>query len=141
MLYYEMWGQRGGMVTQRTANPCIPVRFWALPPKSLLFASEFLLKNFDIMTSEIFFYNILLTSMLIITNYLWLCESSFECISWILMNTLNIIVYCSHKPCDASWHYLLSYLVDFKSLYYSSIRNVISKKNLVLLLKKSKLWF
>ena len=23
---------RGGMVTQRTANPCIPVRFWARPP-------------------------------------------------------------------------------------------------------------
>ena len=25
--------QRGGMVTQRIANPCIPVRFRALPPK------------------------------------------------------------------------------------------------------------
>jgi hypothetical protein len=23
---------RGGMVTQRIANPCIPVRFWAWPP-------------------------------------------------------------------------------------------------------------
>ena len=27
-----MW-PRGGMVTQRIANPCIPVRFRALPPK------------------------------------------------------------------------------------------------------------
>ena len=27
---------RGGMVTQRTANPCIPVRFWARPPLSHL---------------------------------------------------------------------------------------------------------
>ena len=24
---------RGGMVTQRIANPFIPVRFWAWPPK------------------------------------------------------------------------------------------------------------
>jgi hypothetical protein len=32
-----MRGQRGGMVTQRIANPCIPVRFWALPPKKILF--------------------------------------------------------------------------------------------------------
>ena len=28
-----MRGHRGGMVTQRIANPCIPVRFWAMPPK------------------------------------------------------------------------------------------------------------
>ena len=28
---------RGGMVTQRIANPCIPVRFWAWPPKIVLF--------------------------------------------------------------------------------------------------------
>ncbi len=27
---------RGGMVTQRIANPCIPVRFWAWPPKKNL---------------------------------------------------------------------------------------------------------
>ena len=27
-----MW-PRGGMVTQRIANPFIPVRFWAWPPK------------------------------------------------------------------------------------------------------------
>ena len=26
---------RGGMVTQRIANPFIPVRFWAWPPKKL----------------------------------------------------------------------------------------------------------
>jgi hypothetical protein len=26
---------RGGVVTQRIANPCIPVRFWARPPISL----------------------------------------------------------------------------------------------------------
>ena len=25
---------RGGMVTQRIANPFIPVRFWAWPPKN-----------------------------------------------------------------------------------------------------------
>ena len=30
-----MW-PRGGMVTQRIANPFIPVRFWAWPPKKLL---------------------------------------------------------------------------------------------------------
>ena len=30
-----MW-PRGGMVTQRTANPSIPVRFWAWPPKLIL---------------------------------------------------------------------------------------------------------
>ena len=28
---------RGGMVTQRIANPFIPVRFWAWPPKYKLF--------------------------------------------------------------------------------------------------------
>ena len=28
---------RGGMVTQRIANPCIPVRFWAWPPRIQLF--------------------------------------------------------------------------------------------------------
>ena len=28
--------QRGGMVTQRIANPSIPVRFRALPPKKIL---------------------------------------------------------------------------------------------------------
>ena len=28
---------RGGMVTQRIANPFIPVRFWAWPPKFKLF--------------------------------------------------------------------------------------------------------
>ena len=28
---------RGGMVTQRIANPFIPVRFWAWPPKIKLF--------------------------------------------------------------------------------------------------------
>ena len=28
---------RGGMVTQRIANPSIPVRFWAWPPKNWLF--------------------------------------------------------------------------------------------------------
>ena len=33
---YETLWQRGGMVTQRIANPCIPVRFRALPPKKLL---------------------------------------------------------------------------------------------------------
>ena len=26
---------RGGMVTQRIANPFIPVRFWAWPPKKI----------------------------------------------------------------------------------------------------------
>ncbi len=29
--FENIW-PRGGMVTQRTANPCIPVRFWAWPP-------------------------------------------------------------------------------------------------------------
>ncbi len=29
-----MW-PRGGMVTQRIANPFIPVRFWAWPPDKL----------------------------------------------------------------------------------------------------------
>ena len=29
----SVFRQRGGMVTQRIANPCIPVRFRALPPK------------------------------------------------------------------------------------------------------------
>ena len=28
---------RGGMVTQRIANPSSPVRFWAWPPKNWLF--------------------------------------------------------------------------------------------------------
>ena len=32
-LFNRDW-PRGGMVTQRTANPCIPVRFWARPPIS-----------------------------------------------------------------------------------------------------------
>ena len=36
MIYYLFVGQRGGMVTQRIANPCIPVRFRALPPKKNL---------------------------------------------------------------------------------------------------------
>ena len=39
--------QRGGMVTQRIANPCIPVRFWALPPKNLLFTCTFFYKIFE----------------------------------------------------------------------------------------------
>jgi hypothetical protein len=34
--HYHTW-PRGGMVTQRIANPCIPVRFWAWPPKNWLF--------------------------------------------------------------------------------------------------------
>jgi hypothetical protein len=34
-IYHSKW-QRGGMVTQRIANPCIPVRFRALPPKKNL---------------------------------------------------------------------------------------------------------
>ena len=34
--YRPSW-PRGGMVTQRIANPCIPVRFWAWPPRNLLF--------------------------------------------------------------------------------------------------------
>ncbi len=33
MIYYQFIWQRGGMVTQRIANPCIPVQFRALPPK------------------------------------------------------------------------------------------------------------
>ena len=36
MNYYTYIRQRGGMVTQRIANPCIPVRFWAWPPKKNL---------------------------------------------------------------------------------------------------------
>ena len=32
----SVFWQRGGMVTQRIANPCIPVRFRALPPKKNL---------------------------------------------------------------------------------------------------------
>ncbi len=33
---------RGGMVTQRIANPFIPVRFWAWPPKlTVLFKFSF----------------------------------------------------------------------------------------------------
>ena len=32
---FNYW-QRGGMVTQRIANPCIPVRFRALPPIKLV---------------------------------------------------------------------------------------------------------
>ena len=36
---------RGGMVTQRIANPSIPVRFWAWPPKFVvvLFKKESIL--------------------------------------------------------------------------------------------------
>ena len=34
---------RGGMVTQRIANPFIPVRFWAWPPKE--FSCFILLKK------------------------------------------------------------------------------------------------
>ena len=30
-----MFRPRGGMVTQRIANPFIPVRFWTWPPKKL----------------------------------------------------------------------------------------------------------
>ena len=33
LIYYKVLWQRGGMVTQRIANPCIRVRFSALPPK------------------------------------------------------------------------------------------------------------
>ena len=33
LIYYNALWQRGGMVTQRIANPSIPVRFWAWPPK------------------------------------------------------------------------------------------------------------
>ena len=36
MIYLNIW-PRGGMVTQRIANPSIPVRFWAWPPKNWLF--------------------------------------------------------------------------------------------------------
>ena len=35
LLVKTRW-QRGGMVTQRIANPSIPVRFWAWPPKKNL---------------------------------------------------------------------------------------------------------
>ena len=35
-IFFANW-PRGGMVTQRIANPFIPVRFWAWPPKFLLF--------------------------------------------------------------------------------------------------------
>ena len=35
LLIVILW-PRGGMVTQRIANPCIPVRFWAWPPKKIL---------------------------------------------------------------------------------------------------------
>ena len=34
MIYLNIW-PRGGMVTQRIANPSIPVRFWAWPPKKI----------------------------------------------------------------------------------------------------------
>ena len=37
MIYYLFLWQRGGMVTQRIANPFTPVRFRALPPNKLLF--------------------------------------------------------------------------------------------------------
>ena len=33
----SMFRPRGGMVTQKIANLCIPVRFWAWPPKNMLF--------------------------------------------------------------------------------------------------------
>ena len=36
MILSREW-PRGGMVTQRIANPFIPVRFWAWPPKNKLF--------------------------------------------------------------------------------------------------------
>ena len=36
-----MW-PRGGMVTQRIANPFIPVRFWAWPPKEVKMDKEIL---------------------------------------------------------------------------------------------------
>ena len=34
MILSREW-PRGGMVTQRIANPFIPVRFWTWPPKNL----------------------------------------------------------------------------------------------------------
>ena len=43
--------QRGGMVTQRIANPCIPVRFWALPPKNLLFIYTFFIKSLNLIST------------------------------------------------------------------------------------------
>ena len=39
---------RGGMVTQRIANPCIPVRFWAWPPKKILSCSQKKVSLFNI---------------------------------------------------------------------------------------------
>ena len=36
MILSREW-PRGGMVTQRIANPFIPVRFWAWPQKNQLF--------------------------------------------------------------------------------------------------------
>ena len=35
MILSKEW-PRGGMVTQRIANPFIPVRFWAWPPKKIV---------------------------------------------------------------------------------------------------------
>ena len=35
-IFTNQW-PRGGMVTQRIANPFIPVRFWAWPPKKSCF--------------------------------------------------------------------------------------------------------
>ena len=32
----KQYWPRGGMVTQRIANPFIPVRFWAWPPKKFV---------------------------------------------------------------------------------------------------------
>ena len=49
MIYYIFVWQRGGMVTQRIANPCIPVRFRALPPKKSVVL--------DIKKSKFFFYS------------------------------------------------------------------------------------
>nr|CBI79545.1 hypothetical protein BAR15_130112 [Bartonella sp. AR 15-3] len=37
---YILMGPRGRMVTQRTANPCIPVRFRARPPVNLIDNSQ-----------------------------------------------------------------------------------------------------
>ena len=36
---------RGGMVTQRIANPFIPVRFWAWPPEIIVDTQHFGVKN------------------------------------------------------------------------------------------------
>ncbi len=40
IFYLKEW-PRGGMVTQRIANPFIPVRFWAWPPvKSIILDTD-----------------------------------------------------------------------------------------------------